>query len=106
MREGTATLIRREDYTAPAYWIKTVDLTFDLDPVKTLVINRMQVERNTALPVQPLKLHGEDIMLTRVLVNNESVLLMCWPPAPLARKVSVRTSDGLMSISIVSSTSG
>jgi len=73
MREGTATLIRREDYTAPAYWIKTVDLTFDLDPVKTLVINRMQVERNTALPVQPLRLHGEDIMLTRVLVNNESV---------------------------------
>ena len=73
MREGTATLIRREDYTAPAYWIKTVDLTFDLDPIKTLVINRMQVERNTGVPVQPLKLHGEDIMLTRVLVNNESV---------------------------------
>ncbi|MBX3618656.1 MAG: aminopeptidase N [Rhizobacter sp.] len=73
MREGTATLIRREDYTAPPYWIKTVDLTFDLDPIKTLVINRMQVERNTALPPQPLKLHGEDITLTRVLVNNESV---------------------------------
>ncbi len=73
MREGTATLIRREDYTAPAFWIKTVDLTFDLDPVKTMVINRMQVERNTAVPVQPLKLHGEDITLTRVLVNNESV---------------------------------
>ena len=36
----------------------------------------------------------------------ESVLLMCWPPAPEARKVSVRTSDGLMSISIESSTSG
>jgi hypothetical protein len=36
----------------------------------------------------------------------ESVLLMCWPPAPLARKVSVRTSAGLMSISIESSTSG
>lgn len=73
MREGTAPLIRREDYTAPPYWIRTVDLTFDLDPVKTLVINRMQVERNTATPVQPLKLHGEDITLTRVLVNNESV---------------------------------
>ena len=73
MREGTALLIRREDYTAPAYWIRTVDLTFDLDPAKTLVINRMQVERNSALPAQPLKLHGEDITLTRVLVNNESV---------------------------------
>jgi aminopeptidase N len=73
MREGTAPLIRREDYTAPPYWIRTVDLTFDLDPVKTLVISRMQVERNTATPVQPLKLHGQDITLTRVLVNNESV---------------------------------
>ncbi|HET7793588.1 MAG TPA: aminopeptidase N [Rhizobacter sp.] len=73
MREGTATLIRREDYAAPAFWIKTVDLTFDLDPIKTLVINRMTMERNTAVPSQPLKLHGEDITLTRVLVNNESV---------------------------------
>ncbi len=73
MREGTATLIRREEYTAPAYWIKTVDLTFDLDPTKTLVINRMQVVRNNDLPEQPLRLHGEDIDLTRVLVNGDSV---------------------------------
>ena len=40
MREGSAPLIRREDYAAPAFWIKTVDLTFDLDPAKTLVINK------------------------------------------------------------------
>jgi aminopeptidase N len=73
MREGTAPVILREDYTAPAYWIKTVDLTFDLDPVKTLVINRMQVERNPARPPQALRLHGEGIALTRVLVNGESV---------------------------------
>ncbi len=73
MREGTATLIRREDYVAPAYWIKTVDLTFDLDPAKTLVINRMQIERNAAVEVQPLRLHGEELNLTRVLVNGESV---------------------------------
>ena len=73
MREGTATLIRREDYTAPAYWIKSVDLTFELDPAKTLVINRMQVERNASLPAQPLRLDGEDLNLTRVLVDGESV---------------------------------
>lgn len=72
MREGT-TLIRREDYVAPAYWIRTVDLTFDLDPAKTMVINRMQVERNAAVPAQPLRLDGEDLDLTRVLVNGESV---------------------------------
>ena len=73
MREGTATLIRREDYTAPAFWIRSVDLTFELDPVKTLVISRMQVERNADLPAQALRLHGEDIVLTRVLANGESV---------------------------------
>jgi aminopeptidase N len=73
MREGSATLIRREDYTAPAFWIKTVDLSFDLDPLKTLVINRMQLERNPEVAPQPLRLHGEDLNLTRVLVNGESV---------------------------------
>ena len=73
MREGTAPLIRREDYTAPAYWIRTVDLTFDLDPAKTLVINKMQVERNEAVAPEALRLDGEDLNLTRVLVNGESV---------------------------------
>ncbi|HUG26392.1 aminopeptidase N [Piscinibacter sp.] len=73
MREGNAALIRREDYTAPVFWIKSVDLTFDLDPAKTLVISRMQVERNPDVAAQPLKLHGEDLNLTRVLVNGESV---------------------------------
>ncbi|MFZ5520129.1 MAG: aminopeptidase N [Pseudomonadota bacterium] len=73
MREGTASIVRREDYTAPAYWIKTVDLTFDLDPAKTLVINRMQLVRNADQPAGPLRLDGEDLNLTRVLVNGESV---------------------------------
>ena len=73
MREGTAPLIRREDYVAPPFWIRKVDLTFDLDPAKTLVINRMQVERNAGVPAGPLKLHGEDLTLTRCLANGESV---------------------------------
>lgn len=73
MREGPATLIRREDYVAPAYWIRAVDLTFDLDPAKTIVTSRMQVERNEAAPDGPLKLHGEDLNLLRVLADGESV---------------------------------
>ena len=73
MREGTAPLIRREDYAAPAYWIRTVDLTLDLDPAKTLVVNRMQIERNPAVETQALRLDGGDLNLTRVLVNGESV---------------------------------
>ncbi len=73
MREGTAPMIHRADYTAPAYWIRSVDLVFDLDPDKTMVINRMRIERNTATAPQPLRLHGEDLNLTRVLANDASV---------------------------------
>ena len=73
MREGTATLIQRLDYQQPAYWIRTVDLTFDLDPAKTLVTSKMQVERNRAVPHGPLRLHGEELNLLRVLIDGSSV---------------------------------
>ena len=84
MREATAPVIRREDYAPPDYWIRAVDLTFDLDPAKTMVINRMQVERNADVPRQPLRLHGEALNLTRVLIDGESV--------------SFRHEDGLLVI--------
>ncbi len=71
MREGTAPLIRRENYTAPAFWIKTVDLSFDLDPAKTRVLNRMTLRRNPDVPAQPLRLDGEELNLARVLVNGQ-----------------------------------
>ena len=78
MREGTAPLVRREDYTAPAFWIKTVDLTFDLDPAKTLVINKMTVEPNPGQSGAALRLDGEDITLTRVLVDGEGMRGTGW----------------------------
>ena len=84
MREGTAPLIRREDYAPPPFWIKKVDLTFELDPAKTLVINRMRIERNGEVAPGPLKLHGEDLTLTRCLANGEPV--------------SFRHEDGLLVI--------
>ncbi len=70
MREGQATAIHRADYAAPAYWIDTVDLTFDLDPAKTRVLNKMRVRRNTAVPAAPLRLDGDELNLARVLVNG------------------------------------
>ena len=74
MREGsTAIQVRREDYAAPAFWIRSVDLTFDLDAAKTIVASKMRVERNAAQAVQPLRLHGEGLNLLRVLINGESV---------------------------------
>jgi aminopeptidase N len=75
MREGSPTLVRREDYMAPAYWVRTVDLTFDLDPAKTIVSSKLVIERNAGreTPTEPLRLDGEDLNLLRVLVDGQSV---------------------------------
>ena len=68
---GAAVAINRADYLAPAYWIDTVDLCFDLDPVKTRVLNKMTLRRNPEVPAQPLRLDGEELNLARVLVNGQ-----------------------------------
>ena len=70
MLEGQTKAIRRVDYTAPAFWIDTVDLTFDLDPTKTRVLNKMRVRRNPDAPSQALRLDGEELNLARVMVNG------------------------------------
>ena len=69
--QGQPVSIRREDYAAPAYWIDTVDLTFDLDPAKTRVLNRMRLRRNPEVPTQPLRLEGDELNLARVLVDGQ-----------------------------------
>ena len=62
--------IHRVNYTAPAFWIDTVDLSFDLDPVKTRVLNKMRVRRNPEVAAQALRLDGEALNLARVMVNG------------------------------------
>ena len=69
--QGQPIAIRREDYSAPPYWIDTVELTFDLDPAKTRVLNRMRMRRNPDVPVQPLRLDGDELNLSRVLVDGQ-----------------------------------
>ena len=70
MREGQTAAVRRQDYSAPAFWIDTVDLTFDLEPGKTRVLNKMRLRRNPDVAAQPLRLDGEELNLARVLVNG------------------------------------
>jgi aminopeptidase N len=68
---GQAVAIKRMDYAPPAYWIDSVDLCFDLDPQKTRVLNKMHVRRNAAVTTEPLKLDGDELNLSRVLVNGQ-----------------------------------
>ena len=72
-REGPAPLIRREDYTAPAFWIREVDLGFDLDGAKTIVGSKLRIERNAGAPAQALRLHGDGLTLLRVMADGQSV---------------------------------
>ena len=60
---GPATMVKRSDYSAPAFWVDTVDLTFDLDPAKTRVLNRMRLRRNPGVTPQALRLDGEELNL-------------------------------------------
>jgi aminopeptidase N len=71
MREGQTNVILRADYRPPAYWIDAVELTFDLDPAKTRVLNRMKMRRNAQVEPQALRLDGEELNLARVLVNGQ-----------------------------------
>jgi aminopeptidase N len=71
MREGQTKVIYRADYQPPPFWIDNVELTFDLDPAKTRVLNRMRMRRNAQAGSQALRLDGEELNLARVLVNGQ-----------------------------------
>jgi aminopeptidase N len=69
--DSPTTVTLRADYAAPAFWIDTVNLCFDLDPAKTRVLNKMTLRRNPDVAAQPLRLDGEELNLARVLVNGQ-----------------------------------
>ncbi|MEY4414533.1 MAG: aminopeptidase PepN [Pseudomonadota bacterium] len=104
LREGQAPtgLIRREDYSAPAYRILSVDLTFDLDAAKTLVGSKLRITRDAATPAgTPLRLDGEGLSLLRCLGDGESLsfrheeggaLIIDNPPAAETFTLEIRNT--------------
>jgi aminopeptidase N len=101
LREGNPVTVRREDYAAPAYWIETVDLSFDLDPAKTRVLNKMRLRRNPDVATQALRLDGEELNLARVLVNGagcsfkldgETLVLESLPEGPEPFELEIFTT--------------
>ena len=104
MLEGTAAVTRRKDYSAPAFWIDTVDLTIDLDPIKTRVLNKMQVRRNPDVSPQALRLDGEELNLAR-LSSSPSKRRACGLTSGLRRTcILLRTRVLMGSRSMVRST--
>jgi aminopeptidase N len=100
MREATTVLVKREDYAEPAFWIRSAELSFDLDPIKTIVASKLRIERNPNQPAQPLRLHGEELTPLRVLADGQSVsfrheggeLIIDNPPEAASFQLEIRTT--------------
>jgi aminopeptidase N len=100
LRETQGAPVRREDYAPPPFFVRTVELTFDLDPAKTIVGSRMRIERNPAAAPGPLRLHGDGLTLLRCLVDGQSVsfrhedgdLVIDNPPAADAFTLEIRNT--------------
>lgn len=69
-------LIRREDYTAPAFWIDRVELTFELDRDVTIVKSRLSMRANPDRKTgkgDKVDLYGEDMKLASLVVDGTAL---------------------------------
>ena len=64
------TLVRRQDYRPPDWWVSEVDLDIELDPAATRVRSVLKVERNGRHD-RPLKLAGDGLKPLSVTVDGE-----------------------------------
>lgn len=84
---GDSELVRLSDYRPPSYRIPRVHLTFELDPERTRVCSRLEVERAPkASPHDPLILDGEDLTLVSIRLDG----------CPLEDEGYQRTEAGLI----------
>ena len=73
MRTDTATIVLRDNYTQPAYWVQTLDMGFDLDPQATRVAARSVHRRNPESKETDLVLHGDEVELVALRMNGKTL---------------------------------
>jgi aminopeptidase N len=73
MRTDTPQTIYRTDYTAPSYLVDTVELGFDLDPLRTIVASRLHMRRNPAATGRDIELYGENLELVALRMNGKTL---------------------------------
>ncbi len=76
MRDANPQAIYLKNYQAPDFLIETVVLNISLDEQQTKVIARLSLVRNPASqsPETVLTLNGENLTLTKIVLNDEAVL--------------------------------
>lgn len=65
--------IYRKDYTAPGFWVDSVEMAFDLDPKTTIVSTRTTLRRNTESQEKDLVLFGEGLKLVQIRMNGQKL---------------------------------
>ena len=73
MTNNTPATIHRKDYTAPAYWVNTVEMSFDLNPAATHVATRITMQRNAASANKDVELLGDGIKLVALRMNGKAL---------------------------------
>jgi aminopeptidase N len=73
MRTDTPQAIYRKNYTAPNFFVQTVELGFDLEPSATHVANRMTLTRNPAAKGNAIELYGEELELLQLRLNGKAL---------------------------------
>ncbi|MES2153017.1 MAG: aminopeptidase N [Pseudomonadota bacterium] len=73
MRTDTPQTIYRKDYTVPGYLVDTVELGFDLDPLRTIVASRLTLHRNPDGGPAEIELYGEQLELVALRMNGKLV---------------------------------
>jgi len=73
MTKKSHVTIHRKDYTAPAYWVNTVEMGFDLDPAATRVSTRITLQRNSASPNKDVELLGDGVKLVALRMNGKTL---------------------------------
>ncbi|WP_419913240.1 aminopeptidase N [Hoeflea sp.] len=64
--------VRLEDYKPTAFEIETVDLTFRLDPARTIVTSRLSMRRRNGEPASPLVLDGDELTFVELKIDGHA----------------------------------
>ncbi len=73
MTSLTKKTVYRKNYTPPSFWVKTVDLTFDLHPEKTRVFAKTKLIHNPDSKNEDIVLYGEELELIRISLNKRQL---------------------------------
>jgi aminopeptidase N len=103
MRTDTPQTIYRKDYTPPTYLVDTVELGFDLDPVRTIVACRLTMHRNPDSRRNEIELCGENLELVALRMNGatlgkrdfrivDNVLRIANPPDEVTLEIETLTA--------------